>query len=86
MRPKEGMYLAHGQGNSLPGLLPGKNAHFGVGREHRGGRGDHDLGRRETASVDSEADHHRRKKYVWGRLQLPHTPLLTSYYGRYDSK
>src|SRR2546428_13746534 len=40
MRPKEGMYLAHGQGNPLLGFLPREHAHFGLRREHGGLHGD----------------------------------------------
>src|SRR5206468_8790270 len=36
MRPKEGTNLAYRQGNPLLGLLPRKDAHFRVRREHRG--------------------------------------------------
>ena len=36
MRPEEGTYLAHRQGNPLLGLLPREHAHFGLRREHRG--------------------------------------------------
>src|SRR5215831_20726438 len=40
MRPQEGPYLAHCQGNPLLGLFPGEHAHFGLRREHRGLHGD----------------------------------------------
>ena len=36
MRPEEGPYLVHRQGNPLLGLFPRENAHFGLRREHRG--------------------------------------------------
>ena len=45
MRPDEGTYLAHRQGNPLLGLLPGEDAHFRVWREHRGLHG-HGVGMR----------------------------------------
>src|SRR5207342_3861155 len=35
VRAEERMNLAHCQGNSLPGFLPGEHAHFGSWREHR---------------------------------------------------
>src|SRR6202049_664561 len=40
MRPEEGSYLAHRQGNPLLGLLPREHAHFGLWREHRCLHGD----------------------------------------------
>ena len=40
MRPEEGTYLAHRQGNPLLGLFPREHAHFGLRREHRGLHGD----------------------------------------------
>jgi hypothetical protein len=40
MRPQEGTYLAHRQGNPFLGLLPREHAHFGLRRQHRGLHGD----------------------------------------------
>src|SRR5262245_66576224 len=40
MRPEEGTYLAHRQGNPLLRLLPWKHTHFCLGREHRGFHGE----------------------------------------------
>src|SRR5947207_11588586 len=40
IRPEEGTYLAHRQGNPLFGLLPRENTHLGLWREHRGLHGD----------------------------------------------
>src|SRR6516164_2316927 len=40
MRPEEGTYLAHCQGNPLFGLLPRKYTHFRLRREHGGLHGD----------------------------------------------
>src|SRR5512144_2148153 len=40
MRPEEGTYVAHRQGNPLFGFLPRENAHFGLWRKHRGLHGD----------------------------------------------
>src|SRR5580693_9473959 len=45
VRPKEGMYLAHGQWNPFLWLFPREHAHFGFGREHRGLHG-HSIGMR----------------------------------------
>ena len=36
MRPEEGTYLAHREGNPFLGLLPREHAHFSIRREHRG--------------------------------------------------
>jgi len=49
MRPEEGTYLAHRQGNPLLGLLPREHAHFGLRREHRGLHGDGVRMRRDIA-------------------------------------
>src|SRR6516164_8629835 len=40
MRAEEGADLAHGERNTLLGLLPGEHAYLGLRREHRGFHGD----------------------------------------------
>src|SRR5215831_7978230 len=40
VRPKEGTYLAHRQGNPFLRFLPWEHAHFRLRREHRGFHGD----------------------------------------------
>src|SRR6266487_6715593 len=52
MRPEEGTYLAHRQGNPLLGLLPWEHAHFGLRREHRGFHGDSVRMRRDIIRQD----------------------------------
>ena len=61
MRPEEGTYLAHRQGNPLLGLLPREHAHFGLRREHRGLHGDGVRMRRDIVRQDQD-----------GRLALTH--------------
>ena len=52
MRPEEGTYLAHRQGNPLLGLLPREHAYFGLRREHRGLHGDSVRMRRNIVRQD----------------------------------
>src|SRR5580658_8492363 len=52
VRPEEGMYLAHRQGNPLLGLFPREYAHFGLWREHRGLHGDGVRMRRDIIRQD----------------------------------
>ena len=40
MRPEEGPYLAHRQGNRIRGLLPREHAHLGLRCKHRALHGD----------------------------------------------
>src|SRR5207249_150890 len=61
MRPKEGTYLAHGQGNPLLGLLPREHAHFALRREHRALHGDRVWMRRDVVWQDQ-----------YGRLATAH--------------
>ena len=61
MRPEEGTYLAHRQGNPLLGLLPREHAHFGLRREHRGLHRDSVRMRRDIVRQDQD-----------GRLTITH--------------
>ncbi len=56
MRAQERAHLAHGEGNALLGLLPGKHRHLGFRREHRGLHGDRVGMRRNVVGHDQ----HRR--------------------------
>src|SRR5438105_4520829 len=61
MRPEEGTYLAHRQGNPLLGLLPREHADFGLRREHRGLHGDDVRMRGDIVGQDQ-----------YGRLAIAH--------------
>jgi hypothetical protein len=65
MRPEEGMYLAHRQGNPLLGFLPRVDAYFGIRREHRSLHGD---------GVGMRRDIIRQDQY--GRLTKTEAELL----------
>ena len=67
MRPQKRAYLAHGQGNSFLRLLPGKEARFGLRREHRGLHRDGVRVRREVPGVSVKCDVSIRAEPACGR-------------------